>query len=349
MKRFHGPAICLLILGLATAARETSALSPDTAKALGASIADAVEKVMPSVVVVRTEATRYRMARDWFFGQLYGIPEKLAGQGSGVIISKDGFILTNNHVIDNAQEIEIVLDDGTKYAAKLIGQDPHTDLAVVKITGSNGREFPVIEPGDSDALRVGEFVVAIGSPFSLSSSVTLGIVSQKGRAIGALPYEDFIQSDAAVNVGNSGGPLVDVDGRMVGINTLIQTAGYSQGSIGISFAIPVNLAMHVARSIIRDGKWDRPWIGISMSQTPDGVSVEEVYPGSPASRFGVKTKDVILQIEDKPVKTTRDVQRTIMRRKAGDDIELLVRRSGEEKSLRIQTERMPPPPMLYRE
>ena len=325
------------------------AVSPSAARALGTSIADAVEKVMPSVVVVRTEATRYRMARDWFFGQLYGIPEKLAGQGSGVIISKDGFVLTNNHVIDSAQEIEIVLDDGTKYSAKLIGQDPHTDLAVVKIDDGKGREFPTIEAGDSDALRVGEFVVAIGSPFSLSSSVTMGIVSQKGRAIGALPYEDFIQSDAAVNVGNSGGPLVDVDGKMVGINTLIQTAGYSQGSIGISFAIPVNLAMHVAGAIIKDGKWDRPWIGISMNQTADGVTVEEIIPGSPAATHGLEPQDVIVQIESKPVKTARDVQRYIMQRKSGDEITMLVRRKGAEQTVHIPTERMPPPPLLYRE
>jgi serine protease Do len=325
------------------------AATPNTARVLGTAIADAVEKVMPSVVVVRTEATRYRMARDWFYGQLYGIPEKLAGQGSGVIITKDGYVLTNDHVINDAQEIEIVLDDGTKYPAKLVGQDPHTDLAVVKIQNSNGREFDPIDSGDSDGLRIGEFVIAIGSPFSLSSSVTVGIVSQKGRAVGALPYEDFIQSDAAVNVGNSGGPLVDVDGKMVGINTLIQTAGYSQGSIGISFAIPANLAMHVARAIIRDGKWERPWIGISMNQTPAGVEVQEISPGSPADNKDIKAKDIIVQVDDKPVKTARDVQRTIMQRKAGDDISIKLQHEGVEKTITITTERMPPPLMLYRE
>jgi serine protease Do len=325
------------------------AASSNAARMLGDSIADAVEKVMPSVVVVRTESTRYRMARDWFFGQIYGIPEKLAGQGSGVIVTKDGYVLTNNHVINDAQEIEIVLDDGTKYASKLIGQDLHTDLAVVKIQNSNNRQFEPIDSGDSDVLRIGEFVIAIGSPFSFSSSVTVGIVSQKGRAVGALPYEDFIQSDAAVNVGNSGGPLVDVDGKMVGINTLIQTAGYSQGSIGISFAIPANLAMHVARAIIRDGKWERPWIGISMNQTPDGVVVEEVAPGSPAEDKGVQAKDVIVQIDDKNVSTARDVQRTIMQRKAGDNITLKLLHDGTEKSVMVTTESMPPPLMLYRE
>ncbi len=334
---------------LLAATQAAPAVSPNTARALGTAVADSVEKVMPSVVVVRTEATRYRMARDWFFGQLYGIPEKLAGQGSGVIITKDGYVLTNNHVINDAQEIEIVLEDGSKYSAKLIGQDPHTDLAVVKIQNSNGREFTPIEPGDSDLLRVGEFVVAIGSPFSLSSSVTLGIVSQKGRSIGALPYEDFIQSDAAVNVGNSGGPLVDVDGRMVGINTLIQTAGYSQGNIGISFAIPANLALQVARSIIEDGKWDRPWIGISMNETKEGVIVEEVAQGSPAAAKGIQPRDQILQIEGKPVKTARDVQRAILRRKAGDTITLLIQRKDGDVAIQLPTERMPPPQLIYRE
>jgi S1-C subfamily serine protease len=339
----------IALVGWAALSAPVQSASPSAARQLGTSIADAVEKVMPSVVVVRTEATRYRMARDWFFGQIYGIPERLAGQGSGVIITKDGYVLTNNHVIDDAQEIEIVLDDGTKYPATLVGQDPHIDLAVVKIEKAGGRSFTAIEAGDSDLLRIGEFVIAIGSPFSLSSSVTLGIVSQKGRAIGALPYEDFIQSDAAVNVGNSGGPLVDVDGRMVGVNTLIQTAGYSQGNIGISFAIPANLAMHVAEALIRDGKWERPWIGISMNQTPDGVVVEEIVPASPAAERDLRPKDVILAVEDKTVATARDVQRAIMQRRAGEEIAVKVLRAGEKKVITIKTERMPPPLMMYRE
>jgi S1-C subfamily serine protease len=344
------PALLLLglALGLPAYAADPAPATPNYARFLGNSIADAVEKVLPSVVVVRTEAVRYRMARDWFYGQMYGIPEKLAGQGSGVIISKDGYILTNNHVVDEAEEIEVVLDDGTKHPAKVIGTDPHTDLAVLKIQAGRGETFNPVEPGDSDKLRMGEFVIAIGSPFSLASSVTMGIVSQKGRSIGALPYEDFIQSDAAVNQGNSGGPLVDVDGRMVGINTMIQTAGYSGGSIGISFAIPINLAMRVADSIIRTGKWERPWIGVSMNTTRRGVLVEEVVDGSPAAAAGIAVGDRLITVEGAPVASPRDVQRQIMKQDAGGTVSVTVERSGKERTLKIKTERMPPPVMMYR-
>jgi S1-C subfamily serine protease len=339
----------LVALGLALVLPARSAETPPNyGRLLGNSIADAVEKVMPSVVVVRTEAVRYRMARDWFYGQLYGIPEKLAGQGSGVVISKDGYILTNNHVVDEAEEIEVVLDDGTKHPAKVIGADPHTDLAVLKIQAARGAAFSPIEPGDSDKLRVGEFVIAIGSPFSLASSVTAGIVSQKGRSIGALPYEDFIQSDAAVNQGNSGGPLVDVDGRMVGINTMIQTAGYSGGSIGISFAIPINLAMRVADSIIRTGKWERPWIGVSMNTTRRGVLVEEVVEGSPAAAAGLKVGDRLVSVDGAAVASPRDVQRQIMQQDAGGTVALKIERNGQEREVKVRTERMPPPAMMYR-
>ena len=181
------------------------------ARKIGEEIADAIEKVMPSVVVVRTEAIHHHISRDTFWGYLYSVPRRLVGQASGVIISKDGYVLTSNHVIQNAQEIEVVLHDGTLYSARLIGRDEATDLAVLKID-AEGITFAPIEAADSDEVRVGELAVAIGSPFSLSSSVTIGIISQKGRSIGLLPYEDFIQTDASINPGNSGGPLVDVEG-----------------------------------------------------------------------------------------------------------------------------------------
>jgi S1-C subfamily serine protease len=191
-------------------------VSPNAARMFGNAIADVVEKTMPSVVVVRTETVKNRYARDWLFGYVYKIPERLAGQGSGVIINDDGYILTNNHVIDDASSVEVVLNDGTKLPAEIIGRDPHTDLSVLRILETDELQVAAVEIGDSDELRVGEFVIALGSPFSLASSVTLGIVSQKGRSIGMLPFEDFIQTDAAVNQGNSGGPLLDVDGRLVG-------------------------------------------------------------------------------------------------------------------------------------
>jgi S1-C subfamily serine protease len=258
-------------------------------------------------------------------------------------------VLTNHHVIEDAESIEVALDDGTKYAAALVGKDPHTDLAVLKIQDAPGRDFVPIEPGDSDALRVGEFVIAIGSPFSLSSSVTLGIVSQKGRSLGALPYEDFIQSDAAVNPGNSGGPLVDIDGRMVGVNTMITASPHSPGSIGISFAVPANVAMHVAQSIMRNGTWERPWLGIAMDQTPAGVTVEDVVPRSPADRAGVAVGDRLVRVDNQAVNSGRDVQRAVLRRDVGDTIAVEVERGGKAVKLQVTTEAMPPPPMYFRE
>ncbi len=330
-----------------------AAVSPNAARMMGDAIADAVEKVMPSVVVVRTEAVVYHAARDLFFGYIYGIPERLAGQGSGVIITDDGYVLTSFHVINAAERIEVVLNNGTKYPAKVVGRDPQTDLAVLKIQAPKGTKFTPVEAGDSDKLRIGEFVIAVGSPFSLQSSVTLGIVSQKGRSIGLLPYEDFIQTDAPINPGNSGGPLVDVDGRLVGINSLIQTAGrYSQGNIGIGFAVPANLAMRVARSIIKNGRVERPWIGILPQELdPDvgrrvfggarGVMVGRVLPDTPAARAGLLAGDLIVRVDDTPVRTVRELQRTILRHNVGDELHLLVRRAASEVKVDLQTARMP--------
>jgi S1-C subfamily serine protease len=323
----------------ASVAPSVHAAPASVARQFGGDIADAVEKVMPSVVVIRTEATKYHITRDMFWGTYYRIPERLVGQGSGVIITKDGYILTNNHVIEGAGEIEVVLNDGTKYPAKLVGREPFTDLAVVKIQTDEQREFVPLEAGDSEVLRVGEFVIAIGSPFSLSSSVTLGIVSQKQRSLGLLPYEDFIQHDAAVNQGNSGGPLVDIDGRMVGINTLIHTT--SGGNIGISFAVPANVAMSVARSIIEKGRWERPWLGISMTMTPAGVVAEEIVGNAPADKAGMRAGDRIIEIEGAPVNTPRDVQRAVLRHRIGDTIELKIVRGDEEQVVSIATETMP--------
>lgn len=339
------------LLVAATGAASAGSVSPGAAKLLGQSVADVVERVMPSVVVVRTEATRYHLAQDWYYGQLYRVPERLAGLGSGVIINKEGYILTNRHVIDEAQQIEVVLNDGTKLPARLVGEDPHTDLAVLQVDTKDGRTFPALEAGDSDKLRVGELVMAIGSPFSisLSGSVTMGIVSQKGRSIGALPYEDFIQTDTAINRGNSGGPLVDMDGKVVGINTLIQTAGMSEGNIGISFAIPVNLAMNVAESLMKDGAWKRPWIGILMDGRDDGVGVARVVPDGPADRSGIREGDLITSVDDTAVREPRDVQRAIMSRRAGEKVRITLQRGQKVVIATLETESMPAPGFMYRQ
>ena len=348
MKRHVYSQFIILMALLISWACHSLAASPNVARELGNAFADAVDRVMPSVVVVRTEATVYRAARDLFFGQIYGIPERLAGQGSGVIISKDGYVLTSQHVIRNAEQIEVALHDGTKYPAELVGHDPMSDLAVLKIRAPAGADFKAIVPGDSDKIRVGEFAIAVGSPFSLNSSVTVGIVSQKGRSVGLLPYEDFIQTDASINPGNSGGPLTDVDGRMIGINAIIQTGGpYSQGNIGIGFAVPVNFAMRVAESLIRSGKVERPWLGLdlrSLDKTDSvkaGVLVGGVFGNTPASRCGVAQGDIIVKIDEQPVYETRDVQRLVFKHRLGDTVKLEVHRGGKQILFEIVTERMP--------
>lgn len=332
---------CLLVaVGVATGA---VAATPNSAKVFGTSIADAVEKVMPSVVVIRTEAIKEYYVRDWGY-RYWRIPEKLAGQGSGVVISKDGFILTNNHVVDEAENIEVVFNDGTKYPAKVIGADPHTDLAVLKIQNPGGKTFKSVQVGDSDTLRVGEFVIAVGSPLSvhLASSVTLGVVSAKGRSLGMLPYEDFIQTDAAINLGNSGGPLLDADGHMVGVNAVIQTAG-GEGNIGIGFAIPGNLAMTVAQSLIKNGKWQRPWIGVAMDEINGKVLVGDIVSGSPADKAGLVSGDEIVAIDGVEAHFARDVQRVILQRASGDKVSLKVLHEGKERSVTLVTAPMPAP------
>jgi S1-C subfamily serine protease len=340
---------------------------PGALKQFGRDLADVVERVMPSVVVVRTETVEYHLARDPYYGRWYKIPERLAGHGSGVIIRKEGYVLTSNHVVNEAQQIQVGLPDGTQFSAKVVGRDAMTDLAVLKIDKANGRVFTAVEPGDSDKVRVGEFAIAIGSPFTLNSSVTLGIVSQKGRAVGMLPYEDFIQTDASINPGNSGGPLVDVDGRLIGINAVIQTASpYAQGNIGIGFAVPVNLAMRVGRDLIEHGRVLRPWIGIQMAEpdesegapvlrrgrgrpaaeptqtkTNKGVFVAEVVKLGPAAKAGLRTGDLITGVDGQNVTAIHDVQKIVWKRGTGEALRVEVQRDGTKKTLVVTTEPMP--------
>ncbi|MCX7819902.1 MAG: trypsin-like peptidase domain-containing protein [Kiritimatiellae bacterium] len=338
-----------LVVMVGALAARTWAAGPGLAKQLSREIADTVAKVMPSVVVVRTEATRYLRAYDLFFGRRLMIPQILSGQGSGMIIDREGHVLTSRHVVAGAEDITVVLNDQTELNAKIVGMDATTDLALLKVEPPPGRGLTPIEFGDSDALRVGEIVIAIGSPFSLAGSVTMGVVSQKGRTVGVLPFEDFIQTDAPINPGNSGGPLVDLDGRMVGVNAVIQTSGASQGNIGIGFAVPVNLARRVAESLRRTGRFERPWLGIAWDEIetppepgqPRGLRVAAVFRNTPAARAGLRPGDVILRIAGQPVASSHDLLRALLSQPVGTPLELEVRRGRHTLRVAVTTARMP--------
>ncbi len=320
--------------------RQLPVTGSNPARQFSNAIADAVEKVMPSVVVIRTEKTRYRKRQVDLFGFYYQVvPEQLAGEGSGVVIDERGYVLTSWHVVENSGQIEVVLNDGTKLPAELVGQDEATDLAVLKIR-SEGVEYPVVEFGDSAAVRVGDVAIAIGSPFSLQSSVTVGHVSQKGRRMQVLPYEDFIQTDAAINEGNSGGPLVDVDGRLIGINSAIKTDAQKRG-IGIAFAIPSNLAMVVARSLIETRKHEWPWVGASFAEIDPayrkrsyggaGVPVEQVWRNTPAAEAGVQPGDMILSVDGIRVRDEHDIYRIIFNHSVGEALRFVALRNNKQR------------------
>jgi serine protease Do len=308
-----------------------------------------VETVMPAVVVVRTEAVEYDYQKDWF-GFIFRVPKRLAGQGSGILIDPRGFVLTSRHVIAGSRRIEVVLNDGRKRSARYVGCDPVTDLAVIRVEGPE-EAFPVIAYGDSDRLRVGETVIAIGSPFSLQSSVTVGTVSQKGRELGLLPYEDFIQTDAPINPGNSGGPLVNVDGELVGINSAIKTDENGHGNIGIAFAVPARLAMRVASEMMKGGCYEWPWLGLNLADmdaltgsTEDrifGVPIVEVWNKTPGQRAGLLPGDVIVEADGRPVQTAREVHRLVLGKEVGSPVLLKINRSGRIFELELKTVKMP--------
>lgn len=315
----------------------------------------AAEMVTPCVVHIKSTVTAsargdaYRnpfedMFRD-FFGDPRGAPAPRQQQsaGSGVIISSDGYIVTNNHVIDQASEIIVALSDNTELPARLIGTDPNTDIAVLKVDAAG---LPFVKYGDSDQVRVGEWVLAVGNPFNLTSTVTAGIVSAKGRNIGILRerygIESFIQTDAAVNPGNSGGALVNLRGELVGINTAIATPTGSYA--GYSFAVPVSLVRKVVGDILEYGIVQRAVLGIEIVNVNDprleikvkerqGVYVAKVNPGSAAEEAGLKEGDVIVQINDRSVTNVAELQDNVARHRPGEKIRVTYKRDGKEKTV----------------
>lgn len=312
------------------------------------------EKCTPSVVNVKiTKVEKTGLGemqipwgpfRDFFnnpqFPQFPQFPHDrtVQGAGSGVIISKDGYILTNNHVVDGAKELTVTLSDKREFKAQIVGRDPKTDIAIIKI--DTGENLPAAAIGDSDQIKVGDYVMAIGNPFGLSSTVTLGIVSAKGRVIGAGPYDDFIQTDASINPGNSGGPLIDMNGEVIGINTAIVPNGQ-----GIGFAIPVNTAKPLIPELEAYGEVTRGWLGVSIqSITPDlsnalkleeskGALVAEVVPRGPAEKAGIKAGDVIVSFDGKPVHDSHDLPAMVAATKIGSEVPVGVMRNG--KSVRL--------------
>jgi len=321
------------------------------------SFADIVDAVKPAVVNVATlQATRsgprgtepYREFLERYFGHTLPPKEPRHSLGSGVIVDPDGFVLTNNHVVENAQTITVRLSEDEEYAARIVGRDPPTDLALLKINAS--RRFTAAKLGDSDALRVGDRVLAIGSPFGLEQTVTAGIVSAKGRVIGAGPYDDFIQTDAAVNPGNSGGPLVNTAAEVIGINSAIFSE--SGGSVGIGFAIPINLAKELIPQLKAKGRIARGWLGIGIApvtaelakklgRTREGAVVTEIVPNGPAARAGLRVDDVIVAFAGTAIRRAGDLPRLTARAAAGSDVELTVFRGGREQKVTVKLGQLP--------
>jgi serine protease Do len=279
----------------------------------------------------------------FFGGRVPRGPQRQSGLGSGFIIDSNGTILTNYHVVDGAQKITITLSDGKSYEAKVIGKDQKSDIAVIKIDA--GRNLPAVTLGDSDRLEVGEWVMAIGNPFGLDHTVTSGIVSAKGRQIGAGPYDNFIQTDASINPGNSGGPLINLRGEVVGINTAIFSQ--SGGNIGIGFAIPTNSVKELLPQLKDKGKVVRGYLGTTVQKiTPEiadslslkqarGALVAEVMKDSPAERAGVKTGDVIVEFDRKEVKDSADLPLQVARVSPGTTVQVKVLRDGKETTLAL--------------
>ncbi len=309
----------------------------------------AAEKSIHGVVHVTTEMTgqTYRNPiYEFFYGDRYREPEPVLGFGSGVIISEDGYIVTNNHVVENSEKISITLNDKREFEASLIGTDPSTDLALLKI---NAKELPHITYGNSDELKVGEWVLAVGNPFNITSTVTAGIVSAKGKNLGIIQdnyrIESFIQTDAAVNRGNSGGALVNIRGELVGINTAIVSP--SGGYAGISFAIPVSIVQKVVSDLIEFKAVQRAFLGVTITEVTadlvkekrlgkiEGVYVNDVREGGAAKAAGIEADDIILRINDVDVNSPSELTEQINRYRPGDRVTVLIKRSGKMKQFNI--------------
>ena len=321
------------------------------AKMVPDSFADLAEKLMPSVVNIASTQTIRTTSNPFPFEFPEGSPfedmfkefnqpreRKATGLGSGFIIDSKGIVVTNNHVIQGAEDIVVSVNGSKEYKAKVIGKDPYMDLAVLQI--ESDEKFIPVSFGDSDKARVGDWVIAIGNPYGFGGTVTTGIISSRNRDIGLTRYDDFIQTDASINVGNSGGPLFDLNGKVVGINTAIIAPGRS-GSIGIGFAIPSNSASKVIEQLIEFGETKRGWLGVRIQlvtkeiaeveklEKPEGALVANVSEGSPAAKGGIKPGDIILEFDGKKVDTMRTLPKLVAQTKVGKRVEVKIWRNQQ--------------------
>ncbi|MDA8231427.1 MAG: Do family serine endopeptidase [Magnetospirillum sp.] len=325
-------------------------LPPDTPLTL----APLVQQVTPAVVNISTRTVQEiqnPLLQDPFFRRFFNLPENLPPEkretvaaGSGVIVdAQNGYVLTNNHVVAGAQRIRVTTKDGRTFEAKLVGRDPPTDIAVLKIDASGLQSLPF---GDSGKVQVGDYVLAIGNPFGLGQTVTNGIVSAVGRSgLGIEGYEDFIQTDASINPGNSGGALVDFKGKLIGINTAILAPG--GGNVGIGFAVPINMARAVMKQLIAYGEVKRGRIGVAIQDlTPDlaavlaapgtrGAAIVQVEPGSPAAKAGLERGDVVVGIDDTPIRNAAELRNRIGLTPVGTRVALMVERKGEKRAFDV--------------
>lgn len=337
----------------------------------GRAFTEVAKKAIPAVVFIEVEKTIEvpgvlggfndpfgffgdEFFRRFFEGRLPRQRYRQTGQGSGFLISKDGFILTNNHVVGDAERITVKLHNGKVYQARRIGSDPKSEVALIKIEGS---DFPYLELGDSSTLEIGEWVIAVGNPFGLTETVTAGVVSAKGRSnIGIAEYEDFIQTDAAINPGNSGGPLLNIEGRVVGINTAIFSR--SGGYMGIGFAIPINMAKTIMEQLKRSGHVIRGYLGVLLNPeevTPDlaesfglkragGALIAQVVPDSPAAKCDLQPGDIVLEVDGKLVPDNASFRNLIAMTKPGTALTLTIFRDGERKTVKVVVGQLPPEP-----
>lgn len=367
MKTFFVKAICLIwfacILACPLNTRAGAAGEPDAAILRRASKAftEAAKSTIPSVVFIQVEqrVVREQHPLDYwdpfgFFGTRPRPDERSlrrVGQGSGFIVSEDGYILSNHHIVGEADEITVRLHDGRELSAELVGTDPQSEVAVIKVDAAG---LPAARLGSSAALETGEWVMAVGNPFGLSETVTVGIVSAKGRTgMGIADYEDFIQTDAAINPGNSGGPLINLDGEVVGMNTAIYTR--TGGYMGIGFAIPIDMVRNIKEQLVRDGRVERGYLGIVIQNMTSelaasfgldevrGILISQVAEDSPAGKAGLSDGDIILELNGGPVKEVAPFRNAIASMPPGNEIELLLFRDGKEKKIKTAIGKLPSP------